>query len=48
MDRVPRLWSAAYGPSRAPLTRLLARTALRVTAFVRSLALAEHQPFVSP
>lgn len=46
-NRVPRLWSAAYGPSRAPLTRLLARGAVRITAFVRELALADHRPFVS-
>ncbi|WP_327377239.1 hypothetical protein OG393_26710 [Streptomyces sp. NBC_01216] len=46
-NRVPRLWSAASGPSRAPLTRLLARGALRFTAFVREPALADQRPFVS-
>ncbi|MFF9349740.1 hypothetical protein [Streptomyces sp. NPDC014734] len=43
--RVPALWAAAYGPSRAPAVRLLARCLLRLRAFARDLALADHAPF---
>ncbi|MEE1771224.1 hypothetical protein PUR34_24560 [Streptomyces sp. JV185] len=39
---VPALWAAAYGPHHAPAVRLGARCLLRVRAFVRELALADH------
>ncbi|MFF5335777.1 hypothetical protein [Streptomyces sp. NPDC013181] len=42
--RVPVLWAAAYGPGRPLPVRLLARTLLRVRAFARDLALADHAP----
>ncbi|MFI0446268.1 hypothetical protein [Actinomadura sp. 6N118] len=47
MNRVPILWSAAYGPNRSPVTRYLARRALKVKAFARDLARADHYPFTS-
>ncbi|MCL3994337.1 hypothetical protein [Streptomyces lavenduligriseus] len=47
MYRIPALWPAAYGPRVRPLPRLLARTAVRLTDFVRALALADHRPFTS-
>lgn len=40
--RVPALWTAAYGPHHTPAVRLLARCLLRVRAFARDLALADH------
>ncbi|WP_330238167.1 hypothetical protein [Streptomyces sp. NBC_00525] len=42
--RIPVLWAAAYGPDRPRPVRLLARTLLRVRAFARELALADHVP----
>lgn len=39
---VPALWTAAYGTHHAPAVRLAARCLLRVRAFVRELALADH------
>ncbi|WP_185992937.1 hypothetical protein [Streptomyces sp. 130] len=42
--RIPALWTAAYGPRRPRAVRLLARTLLRVRAFARELALADHVP----
>ncbi|MEV6160973.1 hypothetical protein AB0L71_03430 [Streptomyces sp. NPDC052052] len=42
---VPALWSAAYGPHHTPAVRLAARCLLRVRAFARDLALADHVPF---
>ncbi|MFG2001202.1 hypothetical protein ACGFNU_18855 [Spirillospora sp. NPDC048911] len=47
MNRVPFLWSAAYGPRRSPVTRYAARTALKLKAFVQDLARADHTPFAS-
>ncbi|WP_199879165.1 hypothetical protein [Streptomyces sp. CB02460] len=41
--RIPALWTAAYGRRPLPV-RLLARTLLRVRAFARELALADHVP----
>ncbi|MFD8689640.1 hypothetical protein [Streptomyces sp. NPDC059651] len=43
--RVPALWKAAYGPHRAMPLRFLARCLLRVRAFARELALADHVPY---
>ncbi|MFJ2094374.1 hypothetical protein ACIOEW_34730 [Streptomyces sp. NPDC087901] len=43
--RVPALWNAAYGPHRPRSFRLLARCLLRVRAFARELALADHVPY---
>ncbi|WP_168712627.1 hypothetical protein [Streptomyces sp. A0958] len=42
--RIPALWTVAYGPRRARPVRLLARSLLRVRAFARDLALADHLP----
>jgi hypothetical protein len=42
MDHVPGLWTAAYAPSRPPLSRALARQLLRVRCFARRLALLDH------
>ena len=42
--RIPALWTVAYGPHRPVPVRLLARTLLRVRAFARELALADHVP----
>ncbi|MFD4855460.1 hypothetical protein [Streptomyces atratus] len=42
---VPVLWAAAYGPHHTPAVRLVARCLLRVRAFARDLALADHVPF---
>ncbi|MGW2181764.1 hypothetical protein ACWCXX_27455 [Streptomyces sp. NPDC001732] len=39
---VPALWTAAYGPRHRPFVRLVARCLLRVRAFARDLALADH------
>ncbi|MFE2431899.1 hypothetical protein ACFXJ5_34890 [Streptomyces sp. NPDC059373] len=47
MNRIPPLWTAAYGSHSSPLTRFFARRAVRVAAFVRALALADHHPFTS-
>ncbi|MEU1469720.1 hypothetical protein ABZ434_16005 [Streptomyces sp. NPDC005761] len=43
--RVPALWAVAYGPHRLVPVRILARCLLRVRAFVRELALADHVPY---
>lgn len=43
--RVPALWNVAYGPHRHRTVRVLARYLLRVRAFVRELALADHAPY---
>ncbi|MEU5880664.1 hypothetical protein [Spirillospora sp. NPDC047279] len=45
MNRVPALWSAAYGPNRSPVVRFLARRALRLHSFARDLARTDHYPF---
>ncbi|MFC8534096.1 hypothetical protein ACFUJY_09075 [Streptomyces sp. NPDC057249] len=42
--RIPALWTVAYGPHRPRTVRLMARTLLRVRAFARELALADHVP----
>ncbi|WP_405936042.1 hypothetical protein OG338_04300 [Streptomyces sp. NBC_00726] len=42
---IPVLWTAAYGPHRPRTVRLLARALLRVRAFARELALADHVPY---
>lgn len=42
--RVPALWTVAYGPHRPRTVRVLARGLLRVRAFARDLALADHVP----
>ncbi|WLQ32949.1 hypothetical protein P8A18_05545 [Streptomyces castrisilvae] len=42
--RIPVLWTAAYGPHRPRPVRTLARSLLRVRAFARDLALADHVP----
>ncbi|MGY3063407.1 hypothetical protein ACVWZD_007705 [Streptomyces sp. TE3672] len=42
---VPALWTAAYGPHHSPAVRFAARCLLRVRAFVRELALADHVGF---
>ncbi|MBK3522344.1 MULTISPECIES: hypothetical protein [Streptomyces] len=47
MYRIPALWPTAYGPRVRPLPRLLARTAVRLTDFVRALAVADHRPFTT-
>ncbi|MEU1349450.1 hypothetical protein ACFYPA_32125 [Streptomyces sp. NPDC005775] len=43
--RVPALWNVAYGRHRPRAVRILARGLLRVRAFVRELALADHVPY---
>ncbi|MGW8885587.1 hypothetical protein [Streptomyces sp. NPDC055749] len=45
MAHVPALWNAAYGSHHAAAVRLCARLLLRLRAFLRELALADHQPF---
>ncbi|MFP3961963.1 hypothetical protein SMC26_06510 [Actinomadura fulvescens] len=47
MNRVPTLWSVAYGPDRSPVTRHLVRAWLKLMAFARDLARADHHPFAS-
>ncbi|MEU0276245.1 hypothetical protein [Streptomyces sp. NPDC006307] len=47
MNRIPKLWVTAYGSSRPSALRLVARQALRVGAFFRALALADHRPFIT-
>ncbi|THA34883.1 hypothetical protein E6R18_06540 [Streptomyces sp. A1277] len=42
--RIPVLWTVAYGPDRPRPVRLFARSLLRVRAFARGLALADHLP----
>ncbi|MBO0914507.1 hypothetical protein OG322_30990 [Streptomyces sp. NBC_01260] len=44
-SHVPALWTVAYGPHRLRGVRLLARCLLRVRAFARELALADHVPY---
>ncbi|MEV0916759.1 hypothetical protein AB0I93_21200 [Streptomyces sp. NPDC049967] len=43
--RVPALWTVAYGPHRPRTVRALAWCLLRVRAFARELALADHVPY---
>ncbi|MFF8914522.1 hypothetical protein ACF08M_14655 [Streptomyces sp. NPDC015032] len=43
--RVPVLWAAAYGPRHTRAVRFAARRLLRLRAFARDLALADHVPF---
>ncbi|MET7646163.1 hypothetical protein ABZS83_21565 [Streptomyces sp. NPDC005426] len=43
--RVPALWKVAYGPHRPRAVRTVARYLLRVRAFARDLALADHVPY---
>lgn len=45
-DRVPRLWCAAYGSHRSPVTRFLSRRMLRLVSFLRMLAEQDRTPFV--
>ncbi len=45
MNRIPKLWAVAYGSNHPSPLRLAARQALRVGAFIRALALADHQSF---
>ncbi|MFJ6014150.1 hypothetical protein [Streptomyces sp. NPDC092952] len=40
--QVPVLWTAAHGPHHPAAVRLFARCLLRVRAFARELALADH------
>ncbi|MEU6594153.1 hypothetical protein ABZ923_33955 [Streptomyces sp. NPDC046881] len=47
MNRIPALWTAAYGPQAPALLRFLARRAVRLADFVRMLALADHRPFTT-
>ncbi|MEU6384551.1 hypothetical protein ABZ847_13360 [Streptomyces bauhiniae] len=47
MNRIPTLWAAAYGSRTPRLRRFLARRAVHFAAFVKALALADHQPFTS-
>ncbi|MGW5250727.1 hypothetical protein ACWEQN_44705 [Streptomyces sp. NPDC004129] len=47
MNRIPALWAAAYGSQTPRLRRYLARRAVRLAAFVKALALADHRPFTS-
>ncbi|WP_406380383.1 hypothetical protein [Streptomyces sp. NBC_01618] len=42
---VPALWAVAYGPRHTTAVRFAARCLLRVRAFARELALADHVPF---
>ncbi|WP_406448562.1 hypothetical protein OG782_07220 [Streptomyces sp. NBC_00876] len=42
---VPALWNVAYGPHRPAVVRVIARCLLRVRAFARELALADHVPY---
>jgi hypothetical protein len=47
MNRIPALWAAAYGSQGSRPLRFLARQAVRLAAFVRALALADHHPFTT-
>ncbi|MFB0619247.1 hypothetical protein [Streptomyces sp. AGS-58] len=47
MNRIPALWTAAYGPRRPRFLRFLARRGVRLAEFVRMLALADHRPFTT-
>ncbi|MFD4410432.1 hypothetical protein ACFWOX_09020 [Streptomyces sp. NPDC058467] len=47
MNRIPALWTAAYGSHTPRLRRFLARRAVRVGAFMKALALADHHPFTT-
>ncbi|WP_445684349.1 hypothetical protein [Streptomyces reticuli] len=47
MNRIPALWTAAYGSRSPRLRRFLARRVVHLGAFVRALALADHRPFTS-
>ncbi|MFJ4868644.1 hypothetical protein [Streptomyces sp. NPDC088757] len=43
MNRIPKLWAIAYGTNRPSPLRLAARQVLRAGAFIKALALADHQ-----
>lgn len=47
MNRIPALWAAAYGSHTPRLRRFLARRAVHLAAFIRTLALTDHRPFTS-
>ncbi|WDV56555.1 hypothetical protein PV963_42635 [Streptomyces coeruleorubidus] len=47
MNRIPALWTAAYGSQTPRLRRFLARRVVHLGAFIRALALADHRPFTS-
>ncbi|KAF3466511.1 hypothetical protein [Streptomyces sp. Tu 3180] len=47
MNHIPALWASAYGSQSPRLHRFLARRAVRLGAFIRALALADHRPFGS-
>jgi hypothetical protein len=47
VNHIPHLWPLAYGHRHRFPLRLLARAALKVTAFIRLLALADHDPFLT-
>lgn len=46
MNRVPAMWSIAYGQGRSAAIRLIAHCALRVCAIVCILAQTDHYPFI--
>lgn len=47
MNRIPALWTTAYGSHGSATRRFLARRAVRTAAFIRALALADHHPFTT-
>jgi hypothetical protein len=47
MNHIPSLWGAAYGSQRSPIGRFAALCIIRITAFGRMLALADHRPFMN-
>lgn len=47
MKRIPALWIAAYRTGGSRSTRAIARVAVHLAAFVRKLALADHNSFTS-
>ncbi|WP_199896719.1 hypothetical protein [Streptomyces niger] len=47
MNRIPPLWTAAYGSHGSSARRFLARRAVKTAAFLRALALADHRPFTT-
>ncbi|MFH8610560.1 hypothetical protein ACH4D5_24070 [Streptomyces sp. NPDC018029] len=47
MNRIPALWTTAYGSHGSPARRFLARRAVGAAAFIRALALADHRPFTT-
>ncbi|WP_189964530.1 hypothetical protein [Streptomyces violascens] len=47
MNRIPALWTLAYGSHGSATRRFLARRAVALCAFIRTLALADHEPFTT-